>query len=799
MLYLSFVHGVEPDWINYEGINMSLRFHSPKDCAYQRRALEEDLSESELETQLLRRIAAGDSSAFWILWEAYQPYLYTLCLKQMGGIHTDAEDALSRTMIKALDRLPAHADRIRNLKAWLARLTNNLCIDMHRESQREARGVDNIEDIIDAHCEMLSLIESPEELVLRRETGTHVYSLIKRLPPNLYEPFVLHFFHGETYTDIAVQLDLSNDNVRKRIQQARAMLREGLARNDFTPTETGPPSENTNRHAGPELFLPGRQLAQVESKEISPPVALRLVRVMLPPAREMSFEVTLSHPPQQHSRRETLEKYVRNYPRGWKRRWDLACILFEMGLWEGALREYRYIGERKPHLIDAHLYIGQILHLLERDDEAIAVYERALLIARKEGTKHHLAGLIAICRGRYDIAISEFQLALLVEPHHIVHQQALGLVYMRRQNYRQALQAFDGCLKINPGDIVALTYSVEPLLSVARTKEAEARLARALKLDPANGPALKSLTALRSQRGVAASSDDSKITRQWIHRGLRLAPLSAEARESLAIYHILRGDWTTGITMLRQFTKQHPGSPAGWANLARWLFRTGATDAAAQAIMQGHILHPVHWEMQLVACEIFTYTGNRRLLHSLLQELLVQWPEHWNAWVILARALIHVFKDREQACAIGSIASKLQPQLPAAWFEYGRILAQCGRHREALAVLEKGWQWLPADASDKQAVVASLLSGESLRRLGEEEHSRTWFERAVQKTLILATHSPAIACYRRGQALEALRDPVGAIQAYQASIAHHLLYPWRREAQRSLDRLQSHLRSPATA
>ena len=779
-------------------IKMSLRLHSPKEYDYQRRGLEEDHSEPE--TQLLRRIAAGDSSAFWKIWEAYQPYLYTLCLKQMGGIHTDAEDALSRTMIKALDRLPAHADRVRNLKAWLARLTNNLCIDMHRESRREARGVDNIEDIIDAHCETLSpLIESPEELVLRRETGTYVYSLIKRLPPNLYEPFVLHFFHGETYTDIAIQLDLSNDNVRKRIQQARAMLREGLAKIDVPFTESGPTSETANAHQGPEVFLQRRLVAEAESKEITPSVAIRLVRVKLSSGREMSFEVSLSHQPQQHSRRETLEKYVRNYPRGWKRRWDLACILFEMGLWESALRELQCIVERKPRLIDAHLYMGQILHFLEREDEAIAVYERALLAARKEGTRHHLAGLIAVCRGRYDTAISEFQLALLAEPHHAVHRQTLGLIYLRRQTYRQALQTFDGCLKINPGDIVALTYSVGPLLSVARTKEAEERLARALDLDPANGPALESLTTLRSQRGVAASSEDGNLTRLWIHRGLRLAPHSAEARESLAIYHIFRGEWTTGITMLRQFTEQHPGSRAGWANLARWLFRTGVVDAAAQAIMQGHTLHPVHWEMQQVACEIFTYTGSRKLLHSMLQELLVQWPEHWNAWVISARALIQVFKNQEQACAIGSIAAKLQPQLPSAWFEYGRILALCGRHREALAVLEKGWQWLSADASDKQAVVASLISGESLRRLGEEEHSRTWFERAAQKTLNLAIHSPAIAYYRRGQALEALRDPVGAIQSYQASITHHLLYPWRREAQRSLDRLQSHLRSPATA
>ena len=219
---------------------MSSQPHSLEEYDYQRQESEEN-RDSEVEAhKLLRRIAEGDSSAFWKLWEAHRQYLYTLCLKQMGGIHTDAEDALSRSMIRALDRLPMHAGKIRNLKAWLARLTNNLCIDIHRESRREARGFDNIEELTEAHSEVLSpTIESPEELVLRQETGAYLYRLIKGLPPNLFKPFVLHFFQGETYNDIAFQLNLSNENVRKRIQHARALLRAGLAGKDIAPAEMG--------------------------------------------------------------------------------------------------------------------------------------------------------------------------------------------------------------------------------------------------------------------------------------------------------------------------------------------------------------------------------------------------------------------------------------------------------------------------------------------------------------------------------------------------------------------------------
>src|SRR4030095_7123701 len=63
-------------------------------------------AEAERAQALLCSVAEGDSSAFWILWERYRRYLYAVCLKHMKGVPEDAEDALSRVMLKAWDRLP---------------------------------------------------------------------------------------------------------------------------------------------------------------------------------------------------------------------------------------------------------------------------------------------------------------------------------------------------------------------------------------------------------------------------------------------------------------------------------------------------------------------------------------------------------------------------------------------------------------------------------------------------------------------------------------------------------------------
>jgi RNA polymerase sigma-70 factor (ECF subfamily) len=179
--------------------------------------------------RLLRSLADGNISAFWTLWDAYKLHLYHVCLCQMDGVREDAEDALSRCMLRALDKLPGMSGQIENVEGWLSRLTVNLCVDIHRERKREARRVNNIEDVLpDAGQALPSDGDSPEKACLSRESVGYVHDLVEDLPLRLREPFRLRFFQEMAYADIAERLILSTPNVRKRIQQARDILRSRL-------------------------------------------------------------------------------------------------------------------------------------------------------------------------------------------------------------------------------------------------------------------------------------------------------------------------------------------------------------------------------------------------------------------------------------------------------------------------------------------------------------------------------------------------------------------------------------------
>jgi RNA polymerase sigma factor (sigma-70 family) len=178
---------------------------------------------------LLSYLAQGDADAFWKLWEGYQDYLYRLCLRQMEGIREDAEDALSKALIRARQRLPVYAGEIIDLKAWLTRLILNLCVDIHRHRNRLTRGVVSLEEIgLADEWNMARGFESPEQAYLYKEMHLHLLQAIDDLPQLLRKTSILYFIQERSYKDIADDLTLSIENTRKRIQQARAILREKL-------------------------------------------------------------------------------------------------------------------------------------------------------------------------------------------------------------------------------------------------------------------------------------------------------------------------------------------------------------------------------------------------------------------------------------------------------------------------------------------------------------------------------------------------------------------------------------------
>ena len=199
------------------------------------------------EQRLLNRLAQGDRHAFWSLWESYRNYLYHRCLVWMGGNHDDAQEVMSLAALKAWSKLPNHALNITNLKGWLNRFTHNLCIDIHRQRKHQAIGVDNVEDVPLNNHEIVSS-DCPESELLQQELHIYIRNYIDSLSPRLREPLILSYYQEMSHADIGKQLSISQDNVAKRLQEARQILKKSLDKyfaglNTEKLNETQPQSE----------------------------------------------------------------------------------------------------------------------------------------------------------------------------------------------------------------------------------------------------------------------------------------------------------------------------------------------------------------------------------------------------------------------------------------------------------------------------------------------------------------------------------------------------------------------------
>ena len=181
------------------------------------------------ETPGLERLARDTSLTFRRVWEQYRRQLYRCCLRWMGGDPHEANEALSRVAFKVLHILPCHVDTITNHKAWLLRLTYNLCMDMRRGRKRYANKVAHIEDYGGISSDAVAReSDHPERFLLRQELREQLQRALAHLPLGLRAPLLLRIVEGLSYREIAARVALTPANARKRVQQARTFMRAEL-------------------------------------------------------------------------------------------------------------------------------------------------------------------------------------------------------------------------------------------------------------------------------------------------------------------------------------------------------------------------------------------------------------------------------------------------------------------------------------------------------------------------------------------------------------------------------------------
>ena len=174
---------------------------------------------------LVRRVQAGDRSAFDLLVLKYQHKVVKLVMRYMRD-PAEAEDVAQEAFIKAYRALP----QFRGDSAfytWLYRIAINtaknalvsrdrspISYEINLQRQRDAPDV----------ASRLRDPDTPEGLALTEEIRTTVTAAIDALPEDLRTAIVLRELDGMSYEEIAVAMDCPVGTVRSRIFRAREAI-----------------------------------------------------------------------------------------------------------------------------------------------------------------------------------------------------------------------------------------------------------------------------------------------------------------------------------------------------------------------------------------------------------------------------------------------------------------------------------------------------------------------------------------------------------------------------------------------
>jgi RNA polymerase sigma-70 factor (ECF subfamily) len=196
------------------------------------------------ELALIQRACNGDHEAFRLLVLSYEAQLLTY-LTHMLGDSDSARDVAQETFVAAYyslarwrplplyddgDNAQAPAANAQLLAPWLYRIATNKAISLLRKNSFYARGPGQPENEarweerirLQSHSSMQHAA-SPEERYIAREL---LIQALQQLAEEDAACLVLHVVSGERYREIALQLGMTSEAVRKRVVRALVTLRK---------------------------------------------------------------------------------------------------------------------------------------------------------------------------------------------------------------------------------------------------------------------------------------------------------------------------------------------------------------------------------------------------------------------------------------------------------------------------------------------------------------------------------------------------------------------------------------------
>ncbi|HXR82748.1 MAG TPA: sigma-70 family RNA polymerase sigma factor [Hanamia sp.] len=175
--------------------------------------------------EIIQRINEGEVRLYEILIRRYNPFLYKIGRSYRYN-HQDTEDLMQDAYVNAFFNLKKFENRS-SFKTWFTRIMLNLCFQKKQKLsfKNEIIGDDfknEKSEIIFHHS------TNNEKITVNKELGHIIENAIHQIPEDYRIVFTLRELNGLSVAETAEALDISESNVKVRMNRAKGMLQKEI-------------------------------------------------------------------------------------------------------------------------------------------------------------------------------------------------------------------------------------------------------------------------------------------------------------------------------------------------------------------------------------------------------------------------------------------------------------------------------------------------------------------------------------------------------------------------------------------
>ena len=185
----------------------------------------EKMGEQYADIDIIEKIVSGEIALFEMLIRRYNAFLYKTG-RSYNFNHEDTQDLMQDSFIEAFTNLSKFENRS-SFKTWLIKIMLHKC---YKKQQKFSFKNEIINDINDKSIPMFSNKQHADTVktVVNRELSFVIEQALQQVPIDYRMVFSLREMNGLNVSETAEALNISEANVKVRLNRAKTMLRKEI-------------------------------------------------------------------------------------------------------------------------------------------------------------------------------------------------------------------------------------------------------------------------------------------------------------------------------------------------------------------------------------------------------------------------------------------------------------------------------------------------------------------------------------------------------------------------------------------